>query len=335
MLDRTSRLLTAAVTAGVLAAGCSAQDSPAATDAADEASPSTAASESELVVQVASYDLATGDPSRVIVGLLTPDNELITGGEVELEFFRLDENSGEAVAGPTTTGEFLPVPGKEPASPADQPTPGSPSDGVGVYQGTVTFDEPGQWSVRVTADLAGTGTVSSSSGFEVNAEHQVPAVGDPAIAVVNPTIGADIPVEAIDSRAGTGEGEIPDPELHQQTITAMLEEGRPMLIVFSTPVYCVSQFCGPVTDEVAELATGYSDRAAFIHVEVWGDYEQSLGNQAAREWLLEPNGDFQEPWIFLVDADGTIVGRWDNVPDRAQIETMLQELPVLDQEDAA
>ena len=332
MLHRNSRLLTAAVTAGVLAAGCSAQGSP--TDTADGASPS-ATPASELVVQVASYDLATGGPSRVIVGLLTPDNELITGGEVELEFFRLDEDSAEAVAGPTTTGEFLPVPGKEPASPADQPTPGSPSDGVGVYQGTVTFDEPGQWSVQVTADLAGTGTVTSSSGFEVNAEHQVPVVGDQAISVINPTIDADIPDVAIDSRAATGDGGIPDPELHQQTITDMLDQGRPMLLVFSTPVYCVSQFCGPVTDEVAELAAEYSDRAAFIHVEVWGDYEQSLGNQAAQEWLLEPNGDFQEPWIFLVDADGTIVGRWDNVPDGAQIEAMLQDLPVLDQEDAA
>ena len=106
-----------------------------------------------------------------------------------------------------------------------------------------------------------------------------------------------------------------------------------MLLVFSTPVYCVSQFCGPVTDEVAELAAEYDDRAAFIHVEVWGDYEQSLGNAAARQWLLEPNGDFEEPWIFLVDADGTIIGRWDNVPDRAQIESMLQDLPVMQQDE--
>ena len=124
MLDRTSRLLTAAVTTGVLAAGCSAQDSPTTPDAADGASPSAAASESELVVQVASYDLATGDPSRVIVGLLTPGNELITGGEVELEFFRLDEDSGQAVAGPTTTGEFLPVPARSAVTRTDH-WPGS------------------------------------------------------------------------------------------------------------------------------------------------------------------------------------------------------------------
>ena len=329
MFHLTPRLLAAVITTAVLAAGCSSQAPP---DVAG-GGPTPAASEAELVVQVASYDLAVGDPSRVIVGLLTPDSQLVTGGAVDLKFCRLDQDTGEAVPGPTTTGQFLPVPGKEPSAQADQPTPGPPSDGVGVYQSTVTFDEPGRWSVQVTADLAGTGTVTSASGFDVTAQHQVPTVGDPAVSVLNPTIGADIPDAAIDSRAATGDGDIPDPELHQQTIPDMLEQGRPMLLVFSTPVYCVSQFCGPVTDEVAELAAEYDDRAAFIHVEVWGDYEQSLGNQAARAWLLEPDGDFEEPWIFLVDADGTIVGRWDNVPDRAEIESMLQDLPVLDQSD--
>ena len=40
------------------------------------------------------------------------------------------------------------------------------------------------------------------------------------------------------------------------------------------------------------------------------------------------DGGFTEPWIFMVDAGGTIVGRWDNVPDLRQIETQLEALPV-------
>jgi len=43
--------------------------------------------------------------------------------------------------------------------------------------------------------------------------------------------------------------------------------------VFATPVYCVSQFCGPVTDMVQDLSHRYDDRAVFIHVEIWEDYE--------------------------------------------------------------
>lgn len=277
---------------------------------------------------MASYDLVAGEGSRVIVGLQTADNELVTGGEVDLQFFFLGQDGqSDPQPGPIAKGEFLPVPGKEPSPVPATPTAGSALDGVGVYQATIRFDEPGRWGVAVGVDLDGT-EVTGTGTLDVGAEHLVPSVGDAAISTVNPTIGADIPDAAIDSRAGVGDGGIPDPELHRDRIDEMLEQGRPMLIVFSTPVYCLSQFCGPVTDVVADLAARYDDRAAFIHVEVWGDFEEKLGNAAASEWLLQPDGGFTEPWIFMVDAGGTIVGRWDNVPDLRQIETQLEALPV-------
>ena len=78
--------------------------------------------------------------------------------------------------------------------------------------------------------------------------------------------------QAIDSRARGGEP-IPDPELHTTSIADAIAAGHPALVVFSTPVYCVSRFCGPVTDLVAELAAEYGDRADFIHVEIYRDFE--------------------------------------------------------------
>lgn len=50
--------------------------------------------------------------------------------------------------------------------------------------------------------------------------------------------------------------------------------GRPALVVFSTPTYCMSRFCGPVTDMVSGLAKDYSDRADFILVEIWRDFKK-------------------------------------------------------------
>ncbi len=44
-------------------------------------------------------------------------------------------------------------------------------------------------------------------------------------------------------------------------------------MVFATPVFCVSRFCGPVTEMVEELAHRYDDRAVFIHVEIWKDFQ--------------------------------------------------------------
>lgn len=98
-------------------------------------------------------------------------------------------------------------------------------------------------------------------------------------------------------------------------------------MVFATPVYCVSRFCGPVTDLVAELAAQYGDRADFIHVEIYRDFEAALVNQAALDWLQTDDGDLREPWTFLIDAHGRIAGSWDTVVARSELEPLLAALP--------
>ena len=151
--------------------------------------------------------------------------------------------------------------------------------------------------------------------FPVAAEHAVPAAGDPAPRVDNPTLDtADVDPAVLDSRAQGGE-EVPDPVLHDTSVAALLDAGRPFVVVVSTPVYCVSQFCGPVTDRVAELAEQYGDRAGFVHLEVWKDFDSNELNEAAKAWIFDPDTGGNEPWVFLVDADGTVQARWDNVLD--------------------
>ena len=49
-------------------------------------------------------------------------------------------------------------------------------------------------------------------------------------------------------------------------------------------------------------------------------------NQAAADWLLR-NDDLQEPWVFVIGADGTIVARFDNVVTRDELEPLLRPLP--------
>ena len=143
-----------------------------------------------------------------------------------------------------------------------------------------------------------------------------------------PPIKIGVPPAAIDSRAAGGQP-IPDPELHATSIADAIEAGHPALVVFSTPVYCVSRFCGPVTDLVAELAKEYRDRADFIHVEIYRDFEAGLVNQAALDWLSPDGGDLREPWTFLIDANGRIAASWDTVVTRSEIEPLLQALPVI------
>jgi hypothetical protein len=278
----------------------------------------------EIVVQAVNYDLFVGDDSRFIAGVLTPDQLFVSYGSVDMKFFYLgtEQGSGKAETGPTATGEFLTIEG-DPTT--EGPIAAPASEGRGVYAADVTFDRAGFWAVELTAELDGE-PKTGQAVFEVREEPVYPAIGEPAPRSANLTLSSDkAPEAAIDSRAETA-GEVPDEILHRTTIKESIAKGEPALVVFSTPVYCVSQFCGPVTDTIEDLARDYSDRANFIHVEVWWNFEKQVVNKTAGDWIFVRN-DLTEPWIYLIGADGKIVARWDNVATREEIEPVLQDLP--------
>jgi hypothetical protein len=281
----------------------------------------------ELIVEPASYELIAGEPTRFIAGLLTPDQLFVSYGSVEMRFFYLGtkEGTGTAEPGPEATARFLQIEG-DPGEATEQPSAGPPSHGRGVYATEVTFDRPGFWAVDVAARVDGEGELVGNGAFEVLEDHEVPAPGDEAPRTENllPS-STDAPRRAIDSRAQGGQP-IPDKILHRTTIADSIRRGEPALVVFSTPVYCISRFCGPITDMVEELARDYAGRANFIHVEIWRDFEGKVINKGAADWIYRGR-DLLEPWIFLIGADGKIIERWDNVATRAEIEPFLERLP--------
>jgi hypothetical protein len=276
----------------------------------------------ELIVQAANYDLVSGESSRFIAGVLTQDQLFVSYGTVAMKFSYLGtkQDATEGEPGPTTDAHFVAIEGN-----ADQPGPiaAPASSGRGVYETNVTFDKPGYWSVELTADL-NSGTATGTAAFQVNDKALFPAVGDKAPSTENLTVDSKAPAAAIDSRAG--QGKIPDPELHQRTIAESIADHKPALVVFSTPVYCISRFCGPVTDMVQSLAHKYSNCANFIHVEIWWNFQKSVVNRAAAQWLLV-KGNVTEPWVFLIGADGKIAARWDNVVVADEVEPYLKKLP--------
>jgi hypothetical protein len=315
-----SRLSVVLVVFSALAAACTSGD--------PDSSP-TGLTGDVVSAGMASSDHYVGAPQRVAIGLQLGDGRLVTFGTVDVSFSYL--GTAEAPVdpperGPAAVAVYLPTPGT--ADEASGPTLSLPSEARGVYQAEdVTFDRAGFWQANVTADVAGLGVQRASTTLEVLEDPAYPAPGEAAIATENLTLDSDAPPEAIDSRAAT-EGEVPDPELHDWTIARALREGRPALVVFSTPVYCVSKFCGPVTDVVQDLATRYEDRAVFIHVEIWRDYNDSppVMNKGAADWLLR-NGGFTEPWLFLIGADGIIVDRWANLWREDEVVAALEALP--------
>jgi len=317
-----ARAFAAVLALGVVAAACSS-------DGGDAASPSASPPpRAQVVAMVASVDLSAGVPQRVSVGLVTNENELVSYGSVDFAFSYIGTAAEplEPEPGPTATATFVPTYGTEGGG--DTPAITLPSEARGVYEASdVTFDRAGFWQVTVTADVEGVGPQTALATLTVAEEPALPAPGDPALPTENLTLdtrGAE--PAAIDSRAVI-DGEVPDPELHGWTIARALEEGRPALVVFATPVYCVSQFCGPVTDMVQDLAGRYEDRAAFIHIEVWEDYEEQALNEAATDWLQLPSGELTEPWLYLIGADGVILDRWSSLWSEDEVAAALEALP--------
>lgn len=341
------RFVPALLALSLLATACGGDDTA-----------SGGASTGAVSAQVASYELVAGQPERFLIGLFTADG-VVSYGSVDLSFSYLGTGSDDPQAGPETTGTFLLVPQEgaghsheegddgmdmgsddhaamgavalptdDELAAAEQKAPEitAPDQVRGVYQASdVTFADPGVWEATVTVDLDGAAQTATAA-FQVVAEPAYPAPGQAAPPTDNLVMNdEDAKPSMVDSRASGGWDTVPDPELHQGTIADSIDAGRPVVVVVSTPLYCQSRFCGPITDEILALSEMYGDRADFIHLEVWRNYQDKVVNKAAADWVYRT--DITEPWVFLVGPDGTIIDRWANVADPRELRDQLEALP--------
>jgi hypothetical protein len=295
------------------------------TSASEAEAPSATATEGGSVdpqtfaAQVASTDLWAGDPQEVQVGVFSSTNDgvsLLTGGTIDVRFSPYQGASGTPVEG---TARYVPAPGTR--GDADtSPTLTTPDIGRGVYQADATFDAAGVWQADVSFSLGGS-PVQLSTQFQVGGQPSLPAPGQRALKTENLTMDAKGDPQAIDSRALDG-APVPDPELHRHTIAEAISDRVPSLVLFATPVYCQSQFCGPATDALQAIADARPDDAYYIHVEIWKDYAAGEINQAARDWLFRDD-NLTEPWLFLIGSDGKILGRWGPLFDPEDVRVAL------------
>lgn len=286
----------------------------------------------ELVVEPASFDIAVGEDQRLLVGLFTPERQLVAHGEVELGLAYLGDGSeSSAEIEQSVPARFVPVPGGEVTGATEAPSLVEDT-GTGVYAASVDLDRAGVWGVRVVGELEDGTPISGNRTLQVLEEHLVPAPGDEAPRVDNLTL-ADVesgaaPAVALDSRAQAANSEVAFPQLHTSTVADSIAAGRPVVVAVATPVYCRTRFCGPLTEVMAELATEYDDRADFVHLEVWEDFNAQRLNDAAAAFIQTEVGG-NEPWTFLIGADGRIAARWDNILDIEELTALLEALPPL------
>lgn len=282
-----------------------------------------------LSAQVATVDLYVGAPQRVQIGISgateSQGAQVLSYGTVDVAFAFLPEGE-DAVPGPTATATYIPAYLTDDSGSAPALT--NPSTARGTYQARVEFDRAGIWEATVTAQIDGVGARTLTASFPVVEDPAYPAPGDKAPRTRNATLDTKgVEPTTLDSAAV--DGKIPDPALHGWTVADALAEGRPIVVIVATPAYCQSRFCGPENQAIADLAAKYDDRAAFVHLEVWKQYEPPdtyVVNEAAADWIFRDN-NLTEPWTFLVGPDGRIVDRWMPLFDPGEIERILRELP--------
>ncbi|MGH2609079.1 MAG: hypothetical protein ACRDHF_08315, partial [Tepidiformaceae bacterium] len=55
----------------------------------------------------------------------------------------------------------------------------------------------------------------------------------------------------------------------------------------------------------------YKDDVDFVHIEVFLDFTSRQLNPTMKEWLVQPDGSYAEPFVFVVDKNGIIYDRWE------------------------
>jgi hypothetical protein len=174
-----------------------------------------------------------------------------------------------------------------------------PGEASEIFVTELDLPDPGTY--WVLAEPVGGREIQAVGTVEVKADAAAPGVGEKAIASDTPTLET----ATLEQVSTSNE---PDPELYRSSIADALAAKQPFVVAFSTPKYCTTRTCGPVTDVVSEVRRRSEGKGIrFIHVEIYQDNDPTKGENAwVKEWGLP-----SEPWVFLVGPDGRIRERFE------------------------
>lgn len=235
---------------------------------------------------------------RFALGVVDPETGPIEDAAVDLLFFTISGDQGTLTE--TLQPEFFPygahehhMEGMEGHEEAHE------GEVTGIYVARPTFDAPGPWGVVARVTMPDGVVRAGQADFTVEAETDVPGPGDAAIA--SKTAVATTPEEI--AAICTAD---PVDDMHGLSLDEAISNGKPTVVLFATPALCTSRVCGPSLEALQELKARYGDQANFIHVEIFPERDYEKPAAAVGEWHLP-----SEPWLFLIDATGTVVERYE------------------------
>jgi len=226
-------------------------------------------------------------PNRFAVGIFDQGGNLVHDADVHLHFYDLTDHSNpffesEADAYPISTER----------------------GDVTIFAFDREFSHGGDWGVEVEVTFPDGSQALNGIRFfvlddspSIKPGEKVPEIHTPVLADVNQNLSL------------LSSAEKPNPAFYEKSLDQAITSGKPTLLLFATPAFCQTRFCGPAYEIFSDLEKFYQGEINFIHVEVF----TGLPNPEATNWAVTPSmerfGLQSEPWIFLIDKDGTVLYR--------------------------
>lgn len=299
MNTRAFRRLALASAALLLLTACGSSPTPTPVP-----SPAATSIVLNLRAVLAASDIAVGR-NRLLFALLNPASAPIQASAVNMTLSYVQNNA--AVPQGTLQAQYRPWPGGQ----------------GGVFAAQIDFPQAGTWLAELTPVDGQYAGELARMVIKVADTSVTPAINSPAPSTVNRTAKDVASLDELTS------DKKPDPDLYTMTIANAEKSGKPTVIVFATPAFCQSATCGPQVDELKLVKNAYKGKANFIHIEIYANPKEMLGDpskgvvaDAVNQWNLP-----SEPWTFILDAQGKVSAKFEGFTGHDEIEAALK--PVL------
>ena len=186
--------------------------------------------------------------------------------------------------------------------------------------------DPPYWPFRVDIAEIGIYSLVIEGGSQDGAGVQIM---DPATISI-PLIGTSLPgfdTPTISNARGVNPlcTRTPEPcPLHDITLNEALKRGKPIAYLVGTPAHCQTGTCSPALEALLEMRELVGDRLTMLHTEIYTDDTATIVAPAVEALKMT-----FEPALFITDAKGVLIERFDAIFDAVEITEAFTTLGVL------
>ncbi len=255
----------------------------------------------EVRAAIVPSELVIG-PNRFAVGLFDLEGNLINDAEVHFHYYDLSDPDNAWLESEATATRI------------------QDRDGyTAIYTHNREFARAGHWGLEIDVYFSDGNTAKQRIGFLVEEDSPSLSAGEKAPAINTLTldeVGRDL------SRLTSAVN--PNPALHEVSLAQAVNSNKPTVLLFATPAFCQTRFCGPSYEIVGDLEKIYRDRMNFVYVETFDGLPDPSAVNFRPSAAFEKFGLESEPILYLIDGEGTINYRLEGIFSAEEVEQLIQ-----------